>query len=56
MNPDFLSDLRDLVSLIWQYQPILIVLVIGGVILFALTVIDTHRHRKKQKGRHKRMH
>jgi hypothetical protein len=56
MNSDFFSDFRDLLSQIWQYRPILIVLVSGGFIIFVLLVIDAHRHRKKQKSRHKRLH
>ena len=48
MNSDFTSDFRDLVSQLWQYRPILILLVVGGFIIFLLVVIDTHRHRKKQ--------
>jgi hypothetical protein len=57
MNSDFYSDFCALVSELWQHGPILIVLVVGGFIIFILVVIDTYRHRKKQKGRHtKRLH
>jgi len=56
MNSDFYSDFRALVSQLWQYRPILIVLVCGGFIIFVLVVVDTYRHRKKQKSRHKRLH
>jgi len=56
MNSEFLSDFRAFVSMLWQFRPVLIVLVCGGVVIFLLVVIDTHRHRKKQKGRHKRLH
>jgi hypothetical protein len=57
MIADIIPDFRDLVSQLWQYRPILIVLVCGGFILFVLVVIDAHRHRKKQKGRcKKRLH
>ncbi|HEV2436010.1 MAG TPA: hypothetical protein VG077_08420 [Verrucomicrobiae bacterium] len=41
---------------LWRYKPIIIVLAIGGVILFALLVIDAYRHRKRRKDRHKRLH
>jgi len=55
MNSDFFSDFRALVSQLWQYRPILIVLVCGGFIIFTLVVIDSYRHpRKKQKSRHKK--
>ena len=56
MNADFFSDFRDLVAEVWQHRPILVAVVAGGVIIFILVVIDTYRHRKKQKGRHKRLH
>jgi len=54
MNSDFISDFRAFVSAVWQSRPILVVLVCGGFILFVLVVIDTYKHRKKQKGRHKK--
>jgi hypothetical protein len=54
MNSDFIPDFDDLVSTVWRYKPILVLLVAGGFIVFVLVVIDTHRHRKKQKGRHKK--
>lgn len=41
---------------IWQHQPMIIVLLIGGMIVFSLLVIDTYRHRKKQKRRHPKIH
>jgi hypothetical protein len=56
MNSDFFSDFGSFVALLWQYRPILVVLICGGAIILALVVIDTHRHRKKLKGRHKRLH
>jgi len=56
MNSDFLSDFRAFVSLLWQYRPIFVVLVGVGFVVFILLVVDAHRHRKKQKGRHKRLH
>jgi hypothetical protein len=43
MDSDFLQFISDL----WRYKPIIIVLLVGGFILFVLSVIDTHRHRKK---------
>jgi cell division protein FtsL len=47
------SNLSQFISEIWRYKPIIIVLLIGGFIMFVLSVIDTHRHRKKiQKKRH----
>jgi hypothetical protein len=54
MNPDFFSDLRDMLSVVWQYQPLLVVGLAGGFVVFVLVVIDTYRHRKKQKARHKK--
>jgi hypothetical protein len=57
VNSDFYSDFCALVSELWQHRPILIVLVVGGFIVFVLVVIDAYRHRKRQKGRHtKRLH
>jgi hypothetical protein len=56
MNSDFFSDFRAFVSLLWQYRPIIVVLVSGVFIMFILVVIDAHRYRKKRKGRHKRLH
>jgi hypothetical protein len=47
------SDVSRFVGEIWQYKPIIIVLAIGGGIIFLLAVIDTHRHRKKE---HKKRH
>ena len=52
MTPDVSSFMQT----IWQYKPILIVLLVGGLIVFVLLVIDTHRHRNKLKKRHKRLH
>ncbi|MGA2245444.1 MAG: hypothetical protein ABSH48_10625 [Verrucomicrobiota bacterium] len=56
MNSEFWSDFRAFVSLLWQYRPVLIVLACLGAVIFILLCIDTHKHRKKQKGRHKRLH
>jgi len=50
------SDSSSFVSEIWRDKPVIIALVIGGMILFILLVIDTYRHRKKRKDRHKRLH
>ena len=51
-----IADISDFVSDLWHNRPIVIVVVIGGAIVFLLLVIDTYRHRKKQKGRHPRQH
>jgi cell division protein FtsL len=51
------SDFSQFISEIWRYQPVIIVLLVGGFIMFVLLVIDTHRHRKKiqkQRPPHKR--
>lgn len=56
MNSEFVSDLRDFVSLLWQYRPAFVVMIVVSVIVFVLLTVDTHRHRKKQKRRHKRLH
>jgi hypothetical protein len=56
MNSEFFSDIRDFVSLLWQYRPFLLMMIVAGGIIFVLLIIDTHRHRKKQRGRHKRLH
>jgi len=50
------SDLFKFASEIWQRQPIIIVLLLGGFVIFVLLVTDAYRHRKMQKGRHKRLH
>jgi len=48
------SDLSQFIGEVWRYKPILIILLLGGLIIFVLSVIDTHRHRKKtQKKRHR---
>lgn len=52
MNTDFSSFISD----VWRYKPVILVLLAGGLIMLVLLVIDTHRHRKKQKSRHKRLH
>ncbi|HEX4349484.1 MAG TPA: hypothetical protein VH251_03820, partial [Verrucomicrobiae bacterium] len=54
MIADIAPDFRDLVSQLWQYRPVLIVLLSGGFIIFVLVVIDAYRHRKKQKRRCKK--
>ena len=47
------SDVSQFIGEVWRYKPILIILLLGGLIIFILSVIDTHRHRKKtQKKRH----
>jgi hypothetical protein len=56
MNSDFFKDFFAFMSEIWQHQPLIIVLLIGGLILSVLLFIDTHRHRKKDKDRHKPLH
>lgn len=50
------SDSSSFVSEIWRDKPIIIALAIGGLILFILLVIDSYRHRKQRKDRHKRLH
>ena len=54
MYPAFLDFIRQL----WQERPQVIVLLVGGLLIFVLLVIDTFRHRKKLKERHrtKRLH
>ena len=41
------SDLSKFIDAIWRYKPMLIILLVGGLIVFIFSVIDTHRHRKK---------
>jgi heme/copper-type cytochrome/quinol oxidase subunit 2 len=48
-NSNFASDL-------WRYKPIIIILAAAGFIVFVLLVIDTYRHRQKQKGREPKKH
>ena len=31
---------------VWAHDPVVIILLTGLILLFALTVVDTHRHRK----------
>ena len=51
------SDVSTFIGEIWQYKPIIIVLVVGCLIIFFLLVIDTHRHRKNiHKKRHRDKH
>jgi len=49
-------DISDFVSNVWRFKPIVIFVAVGGLIIFALLVIDTYRHRKKQKDRHPKKH
>jgi len=50
------SDFSSFVSNVWRYKPFIIILFAVGLIIFVLLVIDTHRHRKKQKERHPKKH
>jgi hypothetical protein len=51
------SDLSQFIGDIWRYKPIIVILLVAGLIIFALSVIDTHRHRKKNhKKRHRTKH
>ncbi|MGH7952261.1 MAG: hypothetical protein ACREFE_10125 [Limisphaerales bacterium] len=52
------SDFSNFMKEIWNYNPVIIILLAGGVIIFALLVIDTYRYRKKQKHKkcRKRLH
>jgi len=52
MDPDLSSFVSDL----WRYKPFIIILFAVGLIIFVLLVVDTYRHRKKQKGRHPKKH
>jgi uncharacterized integral membrane protein len=40
-------ELSKFIGEIWQYKPVIILLVAGGLIIFIFSVVDTHRHRKK---------
>lgn len=48
------SDTSTFIGQIWQYKPIIIVLAVGCLIIFLLSVIDTHRHRKKNHKKRRR--
>jgi uncharacterized membrane protein YsdA (DUF1294 family) len=50
------SDLSDFISEVWRSKPIIVILAVVNFIIFVLLVIDTHRHRKKQKGRQPKKH
>ena len=51
------SGLSQFIGEIWQYKPVIIVLVAGVLSLLVLSVIDTHRHRKYiKKQRHRVKH
>lgn len=47
------SDFSDFVGKAWRYQPIVVILVVAGFLVFVLLVIDTYRHRRKRKDRHR---
>ncbi len=47
---------HDFIKEVWQRSPGLIVLFVGGFIVFTLLVIDTFRHRKHRKQRHRVKH
>ena len=49
MIPDFSEFVRQ----VWQYKPVIIIFAMIGFVIFVLLVIDTHRHRKKRKERHR---
>jgi hypothetical protein len=51
------AESSKFVGEVWKYKPVIILLVLGFIIIFCLSVIDTHRHRKKEnKKRHKSKH
>ncbi|HTX22051.1 MAG TPA: hypothetical protein VMD27_09390 [Candidatus Aquilonibacter sp.] len=50
------SDITDFVSEVWHDKPIIVILAIGAFIIFVLLVINTYRHRKKEKKRHPKKH
>ena len=51
------DNFNNFIDYIWQHQPIIIVLLVGGLLIFTLVVIDTHRHRtKSHKARHRCRH
>jgi hypothetical protein len=51
------AESSKFVGEVWKYKPVIILLVAGFVIIFCLSVIDTHRHRKKEnKKRQKSKH
>jgi hypothetical protein len=52
MYPAFQEFVRDL----WQNRPNLIILFVGGTVVFILLVIDTFLHRKRRKERHRIKH
>jgi hypothetical protein len=45
------QDTLAFLAWIWAHNPVIIVLLVGISILFTLSVIDTHRHRKKEHRR-----
>ena len=48
-------DTLAFLAWIWAHNPVIIVLLVGMVLLFTLTVIDSHRYRKnKHRLRNKR--
>jgi hypothetical protein len=48
------SDLSKSITEMWQYNPSLIILLVAGVIIFILSVVDTHRYRSQiQNHRHR---
>ena len=48
------DDFYQFVSNLWQNRPLIIVLFLGGFALFLLSVINTFRHRRHLKKRHRR--
>jgi len=48
MDPDYLKFISD----VWHANPTIVILLVGGFMLFVLSVIDTHRHRKYRNRRH----
>jgi len=50
------TDFWSFVKALWHDKPSMIILFVGGVIIFLLLVIDTYRHRKQRKERHRIKH
>ena len=47
------DDVYQFVSNLWEHKPVVVILFLGGFALFMLSIINTFRHRRQLKKRHR---
>lgn len=50
------DDSASFLTYVWQHKPVVVVLLVSGLVIFCLLIVDTYRHRKKEKSRHPKRH